>query len=228
MQQRARPHWNLTGRVCIYVCRRTVSTISREYSKLYTTSCGKEGVTEGRDRDYLENKVKLGSSVGGTARPGLVSCAISSRPRLLRLVLSLHTVLGHTLPTLLPTCTLLPTVLADLRARGAHCQQLALHNMARVADYASADSAQSVVTTTRKHELQFIRTGMLTARCTLHLSLIGCFFASTATSLHVYLHCSSSPVASAGLHTEHAEASTRYSLGSVTFASPFAFGMEGA
>lgn len=58
---------------------------------LYTTSCGKEGVTEGRDRDYLENKVKLGSSVGGTARPGLVSCAISSRPRLLRLVLSLPT-----------------------------------------------------------------------------------------------------------------------------------------
>lgn len=57
----------------------------------YTTSCGKEGVTEGRDRDYLENKVKLGSSVGGTARPGLVSCAISSRPRLLRLVLSLPT-----------------------------------------------------------------------------------------------------------------------------------------
>lgn len=84
-------------RQSLYICRSKDSVNDLE-GVLYTTSCGKEGVTEGRDRDYLENKVKLGSSVGGTARPGLVSCAISSRPRLLRLVLSLprrYTVLGH-------------------------------------------------------------------------------------------------------------------------------------
>lgn len=77
-------------RQILYICM-SKDNVNDLEGVLYTTSCGKEGVTEGRDRDYLENKVKLGSSVGGTARPGLVSCAISSRPRLLRLVLSLPT-----------------------------------------------------------------------------------------------------------------------------------------
>lgn len=149
----------------------------------------------------LENKVKLGGRV--LSLPALALCDSFFHflpPRR-------YTVLGHTSsPTSIPKVpTYLPTA--------GH--EVLILNSSRCTTWQASPTTYTRVPILHKVSSQLRASRSFDSHCAVHtssvLDWVLDFFASTATSLHVHLHCSALHHQCRSPH-EHAEASTRYSL----------------